>query len=88
MAITQTDRLRGGDINKAYALTLSTSDKIFMKANAKNNAGFFTAEADGLSAIAATQTIAIPKIICTGTDDGEDVGYSFLLFLSIVGEYV
>lgn len=79
VAITQTDRLRGGDINKAYALTLSTGDKIFMKANAKNNAGFFTAEADGLTAIAETQTIATPKIICTGTDDGEDVGYSFLL---------
>ena len=79
VAITQTDRLRGGDINKAYALTLSTGDKIFMKANAKNNAGFFTAEVDGLTAIAATHTIETPKIICTGTDDGEDVGYSFLL---------
>ena len=79
VAITQTDRLRGGDINKAYALTLSTGDKIFMKANAKNNAAFFTAEADGLTAIGATHTIATPKIICTGTDDGEDVGYSFLL---------
>lgn len=79
VAITQTDRLRGGDINKAYALTLSTGDKIFMKANAKNNADFFTAEADGLTAIAETHTIATPKIICTGTDDGEDVGYSFLL---------
>ncbi len=79
VAITQTDRLRGGDINKAYALTLSTGDKIFMKANAKNNADFFTAEADGLSAIAETHTIATPKILCTGTDDGEDVGYSFLL---------
>lgn len=79
VAITQTDRLRGGDINKAYALTLSTGDKIFMKANAKNNADFFTAEAGGLTAIAETNTIATPKIICTGTDDGEDVGYSFLL---------
>lgn len=79
VAITQTDRLRGGDINKAYALTLNTGDKIFMKANAKNNADFFTAEAEGLSAIANTHTIKTPKILCTGTDDGEDVGYSFLL---------
>ena len=79
VAITQTDRLSGGDINKAYALTLSTGDKIFMKANAKSNAAFFTAEAAGLSAIAETQAISTPKILCTGTDDGEDVGYSFLL---------
>ena len=79
VAITETDRLSGGDINKAYALTLNTGDKIFMKANAKSNAAFFTAEAAGLTAIASAKAISTPKIICTGTDDGEDVGYSFLL---------
>ena len=79
VAITETDRLSGGDINKAYALTLNTGDKIFMKANAKSNAAFFTAEAAGLTAIASTKGISTPKILCTGTDDGEDVGYSFLL---------
>ena len=79
VAIAHTDRLNGGDINRAYALTLNTGDKIFMKANAKNNASYFTAEATGLSAIADTHSIATPKILCTGTDDGEDVGYSFLL---------
>ncbi len=79
VAIAQTDRLSGGDINKAYALTLNTGDRIFMKANSKANADFFTAEAAGLSAIASTGTIASPEILCTGTDDGEDVGYSFLL---------
>ena len=31
VAITETDRLSGGDINKAYGLTLNTGDKIFMK---------------------------------------------------------
>jgi fructosamine-3-kinase len=79
VAIAHTDRMHGGDINKAYALTLNTGDRIFMKANAKENVSFFTAEAAGLSAIAATQAIATPPILCTGTDDGEEVGYSFLL---------
>ena len=79
VAITQTDRLSGGDINKAYGLTLNTGNHIFMKANAKANAVFFTAEASGLQAIASTKAIATPKILCTGTDEGEDVGYSFLL---------
>lgn len=79
VAITGTDRLSGGDINKAYGLTLNTGDHIFMKANAKSNADFFTAEAAGLSAIEATGTIKTPEILCTGTDDGEEVGYSFLL---------
>ncbi len=77
--IVQTDRVSGGDINKAYGLSLNTGDKIFMKANAKNNAAFFTAEAAGLNAIKSTGAISTPEILCTGTDDGEDVGYSFLL---------
>ena len=77
--IAQTDRLSGGDINKAYGLTLNNGRHIFMKANAKTNAAFFTAEAAGLQAIADTHTIGTPRILCTGTDDGEDVGYSFLL---------
>ena len=41
VAIAETDRLHGGDINKAYGLTLNNGKKIFMKANAKDNAGFF-----------------------------------------------
>lgn len=79
VAIAETDGLSGGDINKAYGLTLNTGAHIFMKANSKANADFFTAEAAGLSAIEATGVIKTPEILCTGTDDGEDVGYSFLL---------
>lgn len=85
VAIAETDRLHGGDINKAYGLTLNNGKKIFMKANAKANAGFFTAEAAGLTAIAKTGAIATPEILCTGTDDGEEVGYSFLLLKFIKG---
>ena len=77
--IARTDRVLGGDINKAYALTLTTGDRIFMKANAKENAAFFNAEAACLSAIAETGAIGTPHLLCTGTDDGEEVGYSFLL---------
>ena len=79
IAINRTDRVSGGDINKAYALSLNNGKRIFMKANAKQNAAFFTAEAAGLCAIASTGTIGTPEILCTGTDDGEEVGYSFLL---------
>ncbi len=79
VAIKQTDRVAGGDINRSYAVTLNTGDKIFMKANAKENFGFFKAEASGLFALAMTGTLATPKILCAGTDDGQEVGYSFLL---------
>ena len=40
VAITETDRLSGGDINKAYGLTLNTGNHVFMKANSKANADF------------------------------------------------
>ena len=79
IAIAHTDRVSGGDINKAYAITLNNGKRVFMKANAKENTAFFTAESAGLTAIASTKAIGTPKILCTGTDDGEEVGYSFLL---------
>ncbi len=85
VAIAETDRLSGGDINKAYGLTLTNGKHIFMKANAKQNAAFFTAEAAGLTAIEKTGAIGTPDILCTGTDTGEDVGYSFLLLKFIKG---
>ena len=77
--IAQTAKVPGGDINKSYALTMDNGKRIFMKANAKENAPFFTAEAAGITAIAQTGTIGTPEILCTGTDNGEEVGYSFLL---------
>ncbi|HAH62092.1 MAG TPA: fructosamine kinase, partial [Treponema sp.] len=63
--IARTDRLSGGDINKAYGLNLTNGAHIFMKANAKENAGFFTAEAAGLAALASVKKIGTPKILCT-----------------------
>ena len=69
IAITDTERLSGGDINKAYGLSLNNGQHVFMKANAKANAAFFTAEAAGLTAIANTKAIKTPDILCTGTDD-------------------
>jgi fructosamine-3-kinase len=81
--IVRTDRLSGGDINKAYGLTLSNGVHVFMKANAMENAGFFTAEAAGLAAIATAKKIGTPKILCTGTDPGEKAGYSFLLLVYV-----
>ena len=65
----------GGDINRAYALELSDGSKVFMKANGKENADFFRAEADGLAAIRSTKTVRVPEVIAYGADDNE----SFLL---------
>lgn len=85
VTIKYTDRLSGGDINEAYALTLSDNSRIFMKSNAKDNIGFFTAEAVGLSAIAQTHTIQTPRILCSGCSENAH-GYSFLLLELIDGK--
>ncbi len=85
VAITRSDRLSGGDINEAYVLTLSDNSRIFMKTNTKENAGFFTAEAMGLNAIAQTGAIRTPQILCSGCSEVKS-GYSFLLLEYIDGK--
>ena len=83
--IAHSCRVSGGDINEAYDLTLSNGSRIFMKSNAKENIGFFTAEAMGLQAIAQTKTIQTPPILCFGTEEAHN-GYSFLLLVFASGK--
>ena len=79
VAIERTEKLTGGDINKSYCLTLNSGEKVFMKTNEKEKSDMFSKEALSLEAIKATGTIGTPEVLCTGTDNGEFVGYSFLL---------
>ena len=65
----------GGDINRAYALLLSDGSRLFMKANRKENADFFRAEAEGLAALTSAGAIRVPEVIARGEDGNE----SFLL---------
>jgi len=82
--ITRADWIFGGDINEAHRLALSDGSQIFMKSNTKENAPLFTAEAAGLAAIAHTDTINTPQILCRGTDESRG-GFSFLLMEFITG---
>lgn len=84
--LSRTFRLSGGDINKAYGIELSNGVDVFMKANEKSNVDFFTQEVNNLNAISKTKTISTPEVIAYGTDDGENVGYSFLLLKYIPEE--
>ena len=65
----------GGDINRAYSLELSDGSRVFMKANRRENIGFFRAEAEGLSAIKVTETVRSPEVLGIGAGKME----SFLL---------
>lgn len=71
-------RVSGGDINEAFVLTLTDGSRIFMKSNIIENDAFFVSEATGLHAIAQTNTIGTPRVLCSGKDENID-GCSFLL---------
>lgn len=61
----------GGDINESGLLTLSNGERVFIKRNSGKPDDFFTAEADGLKAIADTDTIRVPGVLGSGSDSGE-----------------
>jgi len=58
----------GGDINRAYLLSLSDGSELFMKANSRKNLDFFRAEVLGLAALKETGTLKIPEVKALGTD--------------------
>ena len=66
--ITEITGVSGGDINRAYRLTVSDGARLFMKCNAKANLSFFLAETEGLDAIASAGAIRTPTVLGVGTD--------------------
>ena len=76
------NRISGGDVNDAYELVLTTGERVFMKSNRRSDASFFTAEAEGLSAIAQTGAIGTPHVLGCGTDKGR----AFLLLQFVTGK--
>lgn len=60
----------GGSINAAYQI-----DNVFLKVNSPHLAEMFTAEAEGLAAMAATNTLRSPEVLAVG----ETADYSYLL---------
>lgn len=82
--IKHTQPISGGDINEAFAVTLTDGNCLFMKSNARENLSFFTAETQGLAAIAQTGTISTPKVLGCGTD--EERNCAFLLLERIVSK--
>ena len=66
--IVRSEHVSGGDINQAYRLTLADGMRIFLKANTGKDVSFFKAEADGLTAIAGSSSIGVPRVLGLGTD--------------------
>ena len=71
----------GGDINRAYRLTLSDGAVVFMKCNSPKRLSFFTAEVNGLEALRKSGTIGVPKPLAVGTDEGQGIAFLLMEFL-------
>ena len=68
ISITHSMKISGGDINEASMLILSNGRRVFLKSNKTKGIDFFEAEAQGLSAIFDTNTIAVPEVLGIGND--------------------
>lgn len=80
--IKQQQSLSGGSINAAYLLS-GDNARYFVKTNAAGKKAMFEAEAKGLHALAASNTIRVPMPICIG-DDGSQ-SYIVLQYLDLNG---
>ena len=76
-SVTDRRAVSGGDINRAYRLTLSDGTAVFLKANTASLLPMFAAEAEGLHAMAETGAIGVPEPRAVGTDP--DLGAFLLL---------
>jgi len=59
----------GGSINEAYRIEGADGSHYFLKLNDARHLPMFSAEAAGLDAIAATNTIRVPRAIAHGSSD-------------------
>ncbi len=79
VSVGNREAVSGGDINRAYALTLSDGQTVFMKENSKANRDFFRAEAEGLAAMAKTGAVRVPEVLASGVE--EDRSFLLLSFI-------
>lgn len=69
-ALHDSTPVSGGSINEAYRLEATDGARYFLKLNAARHLAMFVAEAEGLNAIAATNTIRAPRPIAHGSASG------------------
>lgn len=79
--ITDRTYVSGGDINDAFCLLLGNNEKVFVKSNSVKNRDFFDAEEEGIAAIASTDTMGTPELLCKGVDASRKI--SFLMMKMI-----
>jgi fructosamine-3-kinase len=66
----------GGDINRAYCLTLAGGERVFVKVNEARLGRMFAVEARGLSWLREAKAIRVPEVLGVGKEEEQE---SFLL---------
>jgi fructosamine-3-kinase len=67
--VLSAERLSGGDINDAFAVTLGGGRRLFVKTNDRAPPGMFDAEARGLGFLAEARAIRLPDVLGVGAPD-------------------
>jgi protein-ribulosamine 3-kinase len=67
LTLINTTPVGGGSINEAYRLDGNDGSRYFLKLNDAQHLPMFIAEAEGLNAIAATNTLHVPRPIAHGS---------------------
>ncbi len=80
-SVAKITSLTGGDINKVFLITTTSSEEFVVKLNrADKFPGMFQAEKTGLEALAAAQNIDVPEVITFGSI--ENIAYLLLEYKS------
>lgn len=66
VAVRSAERLSGGDINDAFAVTLEDGQRLFVKTNDRAPPGMFDAEARGLAWLAEARAVRLPAVFAVG----------------------
>ncbi len=81
----------GGDFAEAFRAELASGQSVFIKTHRAPPPGFFTTEANGLSWLRATNTVAIPEVLAVSDDppflalEWIDIGHQRSIDDSVLG---
>ena len=81
-AVKQQQPVSGGSINAAYVLS-DEKNRYFVKTNSSGRQDMFEAEAQGLQALAASDTLKVPTPVCYGDD--QQKSYIVMEYLEMSG---
>lgn len=83
-SVDQQKALSGGSINNAYLLIAEDNRQYFVKTNQAGKVKMFEAEAKGLQAMALSNTIRVPEVVCFG--ENQKQSYIVLEYLDMTGQ--